>query len=146
MKKFKGRPVISGTCKGKAIVSKRGFNVLASYMSSLTDADGSCVCGDINNKELYGRDISNCILCIPQTIGSTSAGFMIQSIAAAGLEPKAILYARPAEPLALAGLLVADIWDNVKIITIDSLGNDFIETVQDGDELSVDADGTVTII
>ena len=146
MKKFSGRAVISGTCKGKALVTKSGFNVLASCMKSLTDADGTCVSHDINNKELYGKDINGAILCIPQTIGSTSAGFMIQAIAAAGLTPKAILYARPAEPLALSGLIVADIWDDAKIITIDSLGSDFLDTVQDGDELVVEEDGTVVMV
>ncbi|MCL2367922.1 MAG: DUF126 domain-containing protein [Oscillospiraceae bacterium] len=145
MREFKGRAVIPGTCKGEALVTKTGLNVLATYVKSLMDADGSCICNDINNKDLYGKAIGGGILCIPQTIGSTSAGFMLQAVAAAGLQPKALLYARPAEPLVLAGILVADIWEDTRIITIDDLGQDFLDSVRDGDEIEIQLDGTVRV-
>ena len=145
MREFRGRAVIPGTCRGEALVTKTGLNVLATYVGSLMAADGSCISGDINNQALYGREIGGGILCIPQTIGSTSAGFMLQSIAAAGLAPRAILYARPAEPLVLAGIIVADIWEDTRIITVDDLGEDFLDVVRDGDEIEIMMDGTVRV-
>lgn len=145
MKKFKGRVVVPGKCKGKALVTKTGFNVLATYQQSLLDANGTCVSHDINNKELYGKSLKNEIICMPQAVGSTTTGFMIQSVAAAGLQPKAMLFARKAESLILAGILVADIWENTQIITVDGLGEEFLDAVKDGDNIEVTADGEVLV-
>jgi len=145
MKKFKGRPVISGEHVGKALVTQSGFNILATFLTSLMENDGSCVCNDINNPEMYGKSLNGEILCIPQAIGSTSSGFMMQSIAAANIGPKAMLFARKAEPLALAGILIADIWEGAQIITIDELGDDFLSTVKNGDQIHITPDGTVVV-
>ena len=35
MKEFKGRVVVPGTCKAEALVSKKGFNTLASFQMAL---------------------------------------------------------------------------------------------------------------
>jgi hypothetical protein len=42
-------------------------------------------------------------------------------------------------------LIVADIWAEKRIITIDQLGNEFLNTVVEGDTVSVRVDGTVII-
>jgi len=145
MKEFKGRVIIPGECKGKALATKTGFNILATYVKSLMDDDGTCVCNDVNNTELYGKSLKGEIICLPQAIGSTSSGFMIQSIAAADIAPKALLFARKADSLALAGILIADVWENTKIITIDGLGDDFLDAVKESSEVAVYADGRVVI-
>jgi len=145
-KNYKGRAIIPGDCRGSALVTKTGLNLFAAFLKSLMDGDGSCVCGDIGNPDLYGKSLQDEIICIPQAIGSTSSGFMLQSIAAAKIGPKAILFARPGESLALAGLFVADIWENTQIITVDSLGDDFLDAVKDGDEICIHADGRVEVL
>ena len=146
MKEFYGRVVMPGECKGKALVTKTGFNVLATFSKSLVDADGSCVCYDVNNKELYGKSLKGEIICIPQAIGSTSSGFMIQSIAAANIGPKALLFARSADSLSVAGVIIADVWENTEIITIDNLGDNFLDAVAEGNEIVVHKDGKVAVL
>ena len=145
MTKFKGRVLIAGQCKGPALVSKTGFNPLATFNRSLLDDDGTCVCYDNNNKDLYGKSIKSEIICLPQAVGSTTAGFLLQSVAAKDLQPKAMLFARPCEPLILAGIIVADVLENKQIITIDGLGDDFLESVKEGDIVEVLSDGTVIV-
>jgi acyl-CoA hydrolase len=44
-----------------------------------------------------------------------------------------------------AGVLMADIWKDQRIVTVDMLGDEFLETVQTGDPISVNADGTVEV-
>ena len=146
MREFHGRVVVPGECSGKALVTRTGFNILASYNKSLAVADGACICSDYNNKELYGKSIKGEILCIPQAVGSTGAGFSLQSAAASGLHPKAFLFARRADPLALAGIIIADVWEDTRIITIDELGDEFLASVESGDEISIAADGKVTVM
>ena len=85
------------------------------------------------------------IICLPKTSGSTSAGAVWLKLSYLGLAPKALLFADSIDSLAAGGLIVADIWSTHCICTIDQLGEDFLNTVQDGDWLEVSEDGTVKI-
>jgi len=146
MEKFQGRAVIPGWVKGNAMVSKAGFNVLSSYMGALVSNGKQTLCTDQNNPDLFQKDLSGAILCIPQVIGSTTAGMLIQTVAAMGIQPKAMLFSATAESLAISGVLLADIWENTKIVTVDGLGDSFLETVREGQLVEVAEDGSVTLL
>jgi predicted aconitase with swiveling domain len=145
-KVFHGRPILSGNLEGSATVSRIGLNTLSTYKSvmfgGVTD---KAVCSDGDNKELYGKDIGGAILCLPQTIGSTTGGFVLMGVAKLGLAPKAMLFANHVDSLAIGGLLMADIWMDKRIIAIDLLGQDFLDAVNTGDPISISEDGTVEI-
>jgi hypothetical protein len=48
--------------------------------------------------------------------------------------------------LAAAGVITADIWSDKKIITIDNLGSDFLESVEEGMTIEIEEDGTVKVL
>ena len=143
---FHGRPILSGKLEGSATVSRIGLNTLSTYkaniMGGVTD---KAICSDGDNKDLYGKDIGGCILCLPQTIGSTTGGFVLMGVAKMGLAPKAMLFANHVDSLAIGGLLMADIWMDKRIIAIDLLGQDFLDAVNTGDPIKVYEDGKVEI-
>ena len=145
-KTFKGRPILSGDLEGPAMVSHIGLNTLSTYKAvmfgGVTD---KAVCSDGDNKDLYGKDISRAILCIPQTIGSTTGGFVLMGVAKLGLAPKAMLFANHVDSLAIGGLLMADIWMGKRIIAIDLLGDEFLDSVNTGDPVKIHEDGTVEV-
>ena len=145
-KTFKGRPILSGDLEGPAMVSHIGLNTLSTYKTvmfgGVTD---KAVCSDGDNKDLYGKDISGAILCIPQTIGSTTGGFVLMGVAKLGLAPKAMLFANHVDSLAIGGLLMADIWMGKRIIAIDLLGQEFLDAVNTGDPVKIHEDGTVEV-
>jgi len=143
---FTGRAVLPANLSGEALVSRRGFNAYASFFNSLHDDAKSAECADSGNSELFGRNMMGKIICLPKTSGSTSAGAVWQRVASLGVAPKALLFAHSIDSLAAGGLLVADIWTQHRICTIDQLGEDFLLAVQDGDGLEVREDGTVKII
>jgi len=143
---FKGRVVLSANLSGEALVSQRGFNAYASFYNSLHDDALSAECADSGNAELFGKNMTNKILCLPKTTGSTSAGAVWQRVASLGIAPKAALFAHSIDSLAAGGLLVADIWAHHRICTVDQLGEDFLLSVKDGDWLEIHEDGTVKII
>ncbi len=145
MDRFQGRAVIPGQVRGNAMVSQKGFNVLSSYMGALVSNGKQHLCTDQNNPELFQKDLSGAILCIPQVIGSTTAGMLIQTVASMGIQPKAMLFSATAESLAISGVLLADIWENTKIVTVDGLGDRFLESVQEGQMVEVAEDGTITL-
>jgi len=145
-KTFKGRPILSGDLEGPAMVSHIGLNTLSTYKAvmfgGVTD---KAICSDGDNKDLYGKDITNAILCLPQTIGSTTGGFVLMGVAKLGLAPKAMLFANHVDSLAIGGLLMADIWMGKRIIAIDLLGQEFLDAVNTGDPVKIHADGTVEV-
>jgi predicted aconitase with swiveling domain len=145
-KPFKGRVILSANLSGEALVSQRGFNAYASFYNSLHDDATSAECADNGNTELFGKNMTNKIICIPKTTGSTSAGAVWQRVASLGVAPKAVLFAHSIDSLAAGGLLVADIWTHHRICAVDQLGEDFLLSVQDGDWLEVREDGTVKIV
>ena len=145
-KTFKGRPVLPGNLEGPATVSRIGFNTYTSYklnmVGGMTD---KAICTDGDNKDLYGKDISGCILCLPQTIGSTTGGFVLMGVAKLGVAPKAMLFANHIDSLASGGLVMADIWMEKRVIAIDMLGQDFLDAVNTGDPVKIHEDGTVEV-
>jgi predicted aconitase with swiveling domain len=145
-KTFKGRPVLPGDITGTATVSRQPFNTSGSYMENMfAGRTDSAPCTDASNKELFGKDLSGAILCIPTTVGSTMGGMALMGMKEIGVGPEALLFSKPIDTLAAAGVLMADIWKDKRIVTIDMLGDEFLETVQTGDPITIREDGTVEV-
>ena len=85
-------------------------------------------------------------LCLPQTIGSTTGGLVIYCACAMERQPACMLFSKPIDSLAAAGSILASVWlDGVQMPVVDSLGDEFLETVKTGDTIEVKEDGTVII-
>lgn len=146
MKKvFKGRAVVKGQTQAIALVSKNGFNTLASYQHSLMFGDKTGKCSDQNNPDLYNQPMAGTALCMPQTIGSTTGGLVLFCAASMGRQPKCLLFSKPIDSLAAAGAILSDVWTEASMPTIDNLGDEFLDFVQTGDKITVQEDGTVEV-
>lgn len=146
MKEFKGRVIAAGNWEGEAAVSRQGFNTLASFQSAALGGKDHAEVGDQNNKDLYGKNITGKALCLPITIGSTTGGLVIQTVCQMGISPDVYLFSEHIDSLAASGIVLARVWEKSKVICIDQLGEEFLNTVQTGDKLKVAEDGTVTIL
>ena len=143
---FKGRPLLSGNLKGKALASKQPFNTTGSYLENLfSGRKDSAPCTDPNNKEFYKKDLAGSILCFTTTVGSSLGGAALMGVGSLGLGPKAMLFSQHVDSVSLAGLLMDDIWNGRRVITIDLLGEEFLEAVKTGDPISIHEDGTVEV-
>ncbi len=146
MKQFKGRVVTPGTVTAEAVVTKSGFNTLASFQNALQFGDKEVKCGDQNNADLYGKSLLNKALCLPQTIGSTTGGLVLYCACALQKNPACMLFSQPIDSLAAAGAVLADVWvDGVTMPVIDSLGDEFLDYVKDGMSVTVKEDGIVEV-
>jgi predicted aconitase with swiveling domain len=144
-KEFKGRALLRGDVSGEAIVTREGFNTLASYIKSAIRRSKRAICSDQNNKDLYKKDLTDKIICLPKTIGSTMGGLVIMTAAELNLSPKAFLFSESIDSLACAGLILTDVWLDNRIITVDRLGDEFINHVQSGMPVEIKEDGTVVV-
>ncbi len=146
MKQFKGRVVTPGTVTAEAVVTKSGFNTLASFQNALQFGDKEVKCGDQNNKDLYGKSMLGKALCLPQTIGSTTGGLVLYCACALEKNPACMLFSNPIDSLAAAGAVLAEVWvDGVTMPVIDSLGDEFLNYVKDGMTVTIKDDGIVEV-
>ena len=144
-RQFKGRVVVKGSATAEALVSKGGFNTLASYQHSLMFGDKEGKCSDQNNSDLYKKPMAGKALCMPQTIGSTTGGLVLYCASAMSRQPEMLLFSKEIDSLAAAGAVLAAVWTDKPMPTVDMLGDDFLSYVQTGDRISLAEDGTVTV-
>ncbi|MDD5823866.1 MAG: DUF126 domain-containing protein [Firmicutes bacterium] len=146
MRQFKGRVIAPGEITAEAVVSKEGFNTLASLQMALQFGDKQVKCGDQNNQELYGKPLLDKALCLPQTIGSTTGGLVLYTACCMKKNPACMLFANHIDSLAAAGAILADVWvDDVTMPVIDELGDEFLDYVQDGMTIIVKDGGIVEV-
>ncbi|BFJ84295.1 DUF126 domain-containing protein [Ruthenibacterium sp. CLA-JM-H11] len=145
MKTFQGRVVVPGTAKAQALVTHSGFNTLASYQKSLMFGDKTGKCSDQNNPDLYKKPMAGTALCLPQTIGSTTGGMVLFTAASMGRQPACLLFSKPIDSLAAAGAILAGVWSEHPMPTVDSLGDEFLQAVRTGDTVTVGENGVVTV-
>lgn len=145
-KVFKGRVICGGTYEGECIVSRQGLNTLATFQKSALKNAKQVIGSDQNNPDVYGKNLTGIALILPQTIGSTTGGLVIQTICQMGINPAAFLFSGEIDSLAASGVILAKNWENSPIIAIDKLGDDILTAIKSGDRIKVTADGTVTIV
>ncbi len=145
-KTFKGRPLLPGKLEGKALVSKQAFNTSASYLENMfAGRTDSAPCTDANNPELFEKDLAGAIICTSQTVGSTMGAGCIMGMNEIEVGLKAFLFSSHIDSIAAGGLVIDDIWNERRVVTIDLLGDEFLETVKTGDPIKISEDGTVEV-
>lgn len=146
MKEFKGRVITPGEVTAEAVVTTEGFNTLASLQMALQFGDKEVKCGDQSNKQLYGKPLLGKALCLPQTIGSTTGGLVLYCACSMGKSPACLLFSNHIDSLAAAGAVLADVWvEGTSMPVVDCLGDEFLDYVKDGMNITVKEDGTVIV-
>ena len=145
MKSFKGRVVVPGTVSAEALVSKGGFNTLASYQMGMMFGDKQMKCGDQNNADVYKLPMIEKALCLPMTIGSTTGGMILFTVCSMGKQPACMLFSKPIDPLAASGAILGDVWTDAKMPVVDCLGDEFLEYVKTGMTVTIKDGGVVEV-
>ena len=146
MKEFRGRVINGGYYKGEAVVSHQGVNTLATFQSSALSHASKVIVADQNNPDIFQKNITGKALCLPQTIGSTTGGMVLQVICSMGINPACLLFSEHIDSLAGAGVILSVVWEHSNLIAIDQLGQEFLDTIKTGDIIEVSEDGTVKIL
>lgn len=129
MKILKGRPIVSGKCRGKTLVASKPI----SFLGGIDPNTGIIV---EKNHDLRGENIKDRILCFPSGHGSTVGSYVLYSLAKKKLAPKAIIN-QTADPVVVVGAIIAE------IPMIDQID---IKQIPNNIEVEVDADkGIVTL-
>ena len=62
------------------------------------------------------------------------------------INPSAMLFSKEIDSLAASGVILASIWENSPIVSIDMLGDDFLNYVESGDTINILENGVVEVI
>lgn len=144
-REFKGRVITPGTVKAEALVSRSGFNTLASFQMALMFGDKQVKCGDQNNSDIYKKPMIKKALCLPETIGSTTGGMVLYAACALEKQPACMLFSKPIDSLAASGAILAANWTEANMPVIDNLGQEFLDYVKDGMMITILDDGVVVV-
>ncbi len=144
-KVFKGRVVVPGEVTAEAIVTHSGFNTLANLKTAGSFMNPKGILNDHNNPEIYGKKIPGKALCLPETIGSTTGGMVLYCASCMNVAPACMLFTKSADTLAVAEAVLTANWSEHPIVLVDRLGDEFLETVKEGNTVRVEKDGTVTV-
>ncbi len=145
-KSFKGRAVLPGELKGEALVSKQPFNLTGSYFENMFAGNTETApCTDTNNPDLFRKDMKYAIMCTSQCVGSTMGAGALMGVSELGVGLKAFLFSSHIDSIAAGGLIIDDVWYGRRVITVDLLGDEFLEAVNTGDPIAIHEDGTVEV-
>ena len=131
-----GRPVVAGSAEGRAVVSGEPL----SLWGGLDAQTGEII---DRRHELSGRNVTGRVLVFPRGKGSsTASGILLESIRA-GTAPAAIVN-RTVDPILALGAIVADELYRRSVPIVVLPAEDF-GAIKDGDVVTVEADGKVTV-
>ena len=145
-KSFKGRAVLPGKLEGEALVSKQPFNLTGSYFENMFAGNTETApCTDANNPDLFRKEMKDAIMCTSQCVGSTMGAGALMGVSELGVGLKAFLFSSHIDSIAAGGLIIDDVWYGRRVITVDLLGDEFLEAVNTGDPIAIHEDGTVEV-
>ncbi len=127
---LKGRPIVSGLGRGKALVSQKPI----SFLGGVDPESGEIVEKD---HDLNGKIVKNMVLCFPHGHGSTVGSYVLYSLAAKRIGPRAIVN-EAADPVVVVGAVISE---TPMVDKVD------ISQIRTGDVLEVDGEkGIVKIL
>jgi predicted aconitase with swiveling domain len=146
MKEIKGRGIIPGRVRGKALVTSQPLNLTSGLSKPLNLFNRLAGVYYDRHHELYKKDLYNRILVFPQTIGSTFTGMIILETIRRGRGPLAMIV-QEADPLLTSGVILAEVWLEHKVPLIEIPDPDVFTLIRTDDIVEVDGElGTARII
>ncbi|MEM2843212.1 MAG: DUF126 domain-containing protein [Candidatus Bathyarchaeia archaeon] len=130
--KLKGRGVVEGFGRGRALVAKSPI----SFLGGVNPSNSLII---DKNHELYGETIAGKVLVFPFGKGSTVGSYTLYALSKHGVKPTAIINIET-EPIIAVGCVIA------KIPLVDKLEKNPLEFIKNGDLVEVNGgSGLVTI-
>ena len=133
---IQAKPVVAGEAQGKALVSREPLSLWGGYDQET---------GEIIDRRhpLSGQIAAGRILVLPHSRGSSTTAAVLLEDIRAGTAPAAILTTDEDNFFALAGVVAEEMYGSgIPILVV---GHSAFERFETGQQIQIDADGTVHI-
>jgi len=142
---LQGRALVAGYGSGPALVSKTAINFAAAFGRPQNAIPGRRAVINDRHHELFKQNIKGAVLLFPACIGSTFTGMVLLQIMYKKEAPLAMVV-QHADPLLIAGSVLAEVWFNCGIPVVEYAREDLYALVRIGDIVSVNGvNGKITI-
>jgi predicted aconitase with swiveling domain len=101
LKILKGRTIVPGKCRGKALVTTKPI----SFLGGIDPDTGEII---EKNHDLEGETVKGKIFCFPSGHGSTVGSYVLYALAKKKIAPKAIVN-QTADSVVVVGAIIAEI-------------------------------------
>ena len=131
-----GRPIVAGSAKGIALVSKEPL----SFWGGLDLSTGEII---DRRHERSGAVVTGRVFVFPQGRGSSTSSAVLMESIKAGVAPAAIINLK-VDPILALGSIVSDELYHQAVPIVVLAEKDFF-SIRENDQLTIEPDGTVTI-
>jgi len=138
MTTFRGRGIIAGRGRGRALVTTMPMNFTAALTKPANVLPNRRAEIQDRHHDLYGQNIKGSVLVFPSCIGSTYTGMVLLELMAQGHAPAAMVVGE-ADSLLVSGAVLAEVWFDRGIPIVEYDGGDLFESIMTG--VVVDVDG-----
>ncbi len=131
---IKARPIVGGTARGEALVSREPLSFWGGYNQET---------GEIIDRRhpLSGQNAAGRILVLPHSRGSSTTTAVLLEALRAGTAPAAIVTTAEDAFFALAAVVAEEMYGSaIPILSVDLVEFERLET---GQQIQIEADGTV---
>ncbi|HUU89987.1 MAG TPA: DUF126 domain-containing protein [Phycisphaerae bacterium] len=135
-RRLTGNPVVPGAAEGTALVTAEPL----SFWGGLNTATGEIV---DRRHERSGQVVTGRIFVLPRGRGSSTASACLLESIRAGTAPAAIITAGTEPVLALGSIVADELYGRSVPMVV--LREEAFRSIRDGDRLTVEPDGTVTV-
>lgn len=133
---LRGKPIIPGKTKGQAVVS----HLPISFWGGVDPATGEII---DQRHDCSGREIVGKVFVFPTGKGSSTGSAVLMESICNGSAPAAIVNSKIDPILALGAIVAEEIYH--KTVPIVVVSKEDFESIQDGDILTIERDGTILI-
>jgi predicted aconitase with swiveling domain len=136
MVEFKGRVLISGEGFGTAVVTKKVVVPNRAFSISAENKSKKLIFKDKEHQAIYKKNITGKIFVAPTFKADDIHSMVLLSICKKGIAPKCFLFSQTLDETAVSAFVLCKTFLDAQITVIDSLGKDFLNTVENGDEIT----------
>lgn len=143
MLEFKGRILIAGEGYGTAVVTKKSVMQSRAFNLSAENKSKKLLFQDPKNKDIYRKNLTDKVFVLPSFKASDVNSMVLLSICKKQIAPKCFLFSEKLDPATVSAFVLCKTFLGSNIVVMDSLGEEFLQTVENGDNLSYAEDFVV---
>ncbi len=140
MIEFRGRVLLSENGHAEAVVTKKQVSFIKAFGKSAENNSKKLTINDKLHSEIYKKNIAGKVFVLPYFKKSDIDATVLLSLAKKGNLPKCFLISEKLDEVAVSAFSVLKTFSNTPVAVIDSLGKDFLLSVENGDTISFSDD------
>lgn len=144
MLEFKGRVLIWGEGFGKAIVTRHDVMPTKAFSFSAENKSKKLICKDKANRDIYKKNLTGKVFVLPSFSSFGTNSMVLLSICKKKIAPKCFLFCEKLDESTVSAFILCKTFLDADFVVIDSLGKEFLQLVENGDEISF-VDGLVVL-